>query len=511
MRFRFIYAIITTTFISVLLPMTAIGQTDRYQVLANAPFKNDYPTDATSRTLDEELFFQRAVQTYLWALPAVNMYAMKEGQAKTFGEGYNVMAIFEKRLKANTLITTPNSDVIYGIGFLDLGKDGPMVIEAPPMLQALIDDFWHRAIEGPEIDGVKYYADIGLPGPDKGKGGKYLILPPAYEGEVDEDNYFVYRSRTNGVFVFLRGFFDDPNNLEPAVENMERIKIYPLKGKAKPMDFKHASEIDSNYLFANDASYFSMLDRFIQNDVVDDVDPYMHGMMAAIGIEKGKSFAPSKREKELLDAAAMTAWKMAKNIAANSDREELGIWYKDRQWVAHAKTDLDNFFGAFLDTDFNRLSTGHTDVNAKAHMFINHYSISPGMISSRVGVGAKYTGGYKDSNGDYLVGDHTYKLTLPANVPAKLFWSVTVYDAETAAGLNNGQDYPSIGSRDKPVQNTDGSTTLYFGPNSPKGKEKNWVKTVPGKGWFSLLRLYGPEQVFFDRTWKPGDFEKITQ
>jgi hypothetical protein len=164
-----------------------------------------------------------------------------------------------------------------------------------------------------------------------------------------------------------------------------------------------------------------------------------------------------------------------------------------------------------LDTDFNRLSTGHTDVNAKAHMFINHYSISPGMISSRVGVGAKYTGGYKDSNGDYLVGDHTYKLTLPANVPAKLFWSVTVYDAETAAGLNNGQDYPSIGSRDKPVQNTDGSTTLYFGPNSPKGKEKNWVKTVPGKGWFSLLRLYGPEQVFFDRTWKPGDFEKITQ
>jgi hypothetical protein len=321
----------------------------------------------------------------------------------------------------------------------------------------------------------------------------------------------VYRSRTYGVFVFLRGFFDDPNNLKPAVENMERIKIYPLKGKAKPMDFKHASEIDSNYLFANDASYFSMLDRFIQNDVIDGVDPYMHGMMAAIGIEKGRSFAPSKREKELLDAAAMTAWKMAKNIAANSDREELGIWYKDRQWVAHAKTDLDNFFGAFLDTDFNRLSTGHTDVNAKAHMFINHYSISPGMISSRVGVGAKYTGGYKDSNGDYLVGDHTYKLTLPANVPAKLFWSVTVYDAETAAGLNNGQDYPSIGSRDKPVQNTDGSTTLYFGPNSPKGKEKNWVKTVPGKGWFSLLRLYGPEQVFFDRTWKPGDFEKITQ
>ena len=487
----------------------AVAGTERYKELANAPFKNDYPTKEASRSLDEELYFQRAVQTYLWALPAVNMYAMKEGQAKTFGEGYNVMAIFENRLKANTIITTPNSDVIYGIGFLDVGKDGPMVIDAPPMLQALIDDFWHRPIEGPEIDGVKYYADIGLPGPDKGKGGKYLILPPDYEGKVDEEKYFVYRSRTNGVFVFLRGFFDDPKNLQPAVDNMEKIKIYPLKGKAKPMKFVHASEVDANYLFASDASYFNMLDRFIQNDVVDDVDPYMHGMLAALGIEKGKTFAPTSRQKQLLNAAAQTAWKMAKNISAHSDQLPNGIWYKDRQWVAHGKTELDNFFGAMVDTEYRRLSSGHTDVDAKAHMFINHYSMSPGMFASRVGVGAKYAGAYKDSNGDFLVGDKTYKLDLPSGVPAKLFWSVTVYDATTAAGLNNGQDYPSIGSRDEPVKNADGSTTLYFGPEAPKGKERNWVKTVPGKGWFSLIRLYGPGQAFFDRTWKPGDFVKL--
>ena len=460
-----------------LSPITVMGQADRYQALADQTFKADYPTPEATRTLDEELYFQRAVQTYLWALPAVNMFAMKEGQAKTFGEGYHVMAIFEKRLKPNTLITTPNSDVIYGLGFLDLGKDGPMVIDAPPMLQALIDDFWHRPIEGPEIDGVKYYGDIGLPGPDRGKGGKYLILPPGYEGSVDEDKYFVYRSKTYGVFVFLRGFFKDPNNLQPAVDNMEQIKIYPLKGKAKPMDFQHASEVDANYLFADDASYFSMLDRFVQHDVVDDVDPYMHGMVAAIGIEKGKSFKPTKRQTELLDAAAKTAWKMAKNISANFDREEKAIWYKDRQWVAHTKTDLDNFFGTHLDIEFNRLSTGHTDVNAKAHMFINHYSTSPGMISSRVGLGAKYAGAYKDADGDYLTGDHTYKLNLPADVPANLFWSVTVYDARTAAGLNNGQDYPSIGSPDRPVQNADGSTDLYFGPKAPRGKEKNWIKT----------------------------------
>ena len=356
----------------------AQAEDDHRQNLAKLKFNGGYPTAESSTRLNEELYFQRAVQTYLWALPAVNMFAMKEGQEKTFGEGYNVFAVFEKRLKANTLITTPNSDVIYGIGFLDLGKDGPMVIDAPPKLQGLIDDFWHRPIEGPEVDGVKYFADLGLPGPDKGKGGKYLILPPGFDGEVDEDSYFVYRSRTNGVFVFLRTFFDDPKNLQPAVDNMEQIKIYPLNGKAKPMAFKHASKIDADYLFADDASYFSMLNRFIQGDVTDNVDPYMHGMIATLGIEKGKPFEPTERQKELLNAAAKTAWKMAKNIAANYDQEEKALWYKDRQWIAHAKTDLDNFLGSFLDTSYNRLSTGHTDVNAKAHMFVNHYSMSPG-------------------------------------------------------------------------------------------------------------------------------------
>ncbi|NOR19257.1 MAG: DUF1254 domain-containing protein [Xanthomonadales bacterium] len=509
MKHTFISAMIFMTITIVISPLTAMAQTDHYQALANAPFVEDYPTAETTRTLDEELYFQRAVQTYLWALPAVNMYAMKEGQARTFGEGYNVFAIFEKRLKANTIITTPNSDVIYGIGFLDLGKDGPMVIDAPPMLQALLDDFWHRPLIGPEIDGIQYLGDIGLPGPDKGKGGKYLILPPGYEGEVDENEYFVYRSRTNGVFVFLRGFFDDANNLKPAVENMEKIRIYPLQGEARPMDFKHASDVAANYLFARDASYFEMLNRFIQSDVVDDVDPYMHGVLAMLGIYKGMTFAPNERERELLDAAALTAWKMAKNIAANSDRLRKGLWWEDSFWIAHGKTELDDFMYVILDEEFKDRASKFTDANAKAHMFINHYSISTAMITSRVGIGAKYAGAYKDSNGDYLVGDHSYKITLPANVPARLFWSLTAYDFTTASGLDNGQKYPSIGSRDNPLQNADGSTTIYFAPMAPKGKEKNWVKTVPGKGWFCLIRLYGPDQAFFDRTWIPGDFEKM--
>ncbi len=498
-------AIFTVYFYSLVVPCAVA---DRYQELASLPFKNDYPTSETTITLDEELYFQRAVQTYLWALPAVNMYAMKEGLGKVSGDGYNVMSVFENRLKPNTIITTPNSDVIYGLGFADLSKSGPLVLDAPPNLQALLDDFWHRPLVGPNIGGRQYLGDVGIPGPDRGKGGKYLIIPDDYDGEIDDSKYFVYRSKTNGVFIFVRGFFKSVDDLSPGVKSVEAIKLYPLSGKAKPMMFKHVSEIEANALFPKDSSYYDMLDRFVQSDKIDEVDPYMHGVLATIGIATGKEFKPTARERELLESASLTAWKMAKNIAANFEREYKGLWWKDRQWVAHGKTELDDFMHVLLDEEWRVRSTKHTDVNAKAHMFINHYSISSGMISSVVGLGAKYAGAYKDSDGNYLVGDNTYKITIPGNVPAKLFWSLTAYDFDTAAGLDAGQEYPSLNSLNDLDYSDDGSVTFIFSPDQPENT-KNWIKTVPGKGWFSLIRLYGPDQPFFDRKFKPGDFVKL--
>jgi hypothetical protein len=183
-------------------------------------------------------------------------------------------------------------------------------------------------------------------------------------------------------------------------------------------------------------------------------------------------------------------------------------WYPDRQWLAHVRNGGDDFRES-VDNFYFEVQGGHyTDLDAQLHMFINAYSISPGMMTAIPGVGAKYLEGAKDSDGDFLVGDRAYSLTLPPNIPANLFWSVTAYDATTAAGLDNGQPFPSIGSRDNVEKNADGSVTLHFGPQAPKRKEKNWVRTVPGKGWFTLLRLYGPEQSFFDKAWIPGDFEK---
>jgi hypothetical protein len=184
--------------------------------------------------------FQRAVQTYLWALPALNMYGMKEGSKKIFGQGYNVLPIFKQRLNAETLVTTPNSDVIDAMGYLDLKKDGPLVIEVPPGLQGIIDHFWQRPIssEG-EIEGRQWTGDVGLPGPDKGKGGKYLVIPPDYQGEVPP-GYFVFRSRTYGVFVFWRGFYNiaitpacrlalDLQVVEPAQASLQTATVVALR------------------------------------------------------------------------------------------------------------------------------------------------------------------------------------------------------------------------------------------------------------------------------------------
>nr|MDT0524777.1 hypothetical protein [Streptomyces sp. DSM 41633] len=159
------------------------------------------------------------------------------------------------------------------------------------------------------------------------------------------------------------------------------------------------SDVPANALFAHDASYFDMLNELIQSERLDTVDPYMHGTLAALGIAKGREFAPTDRQHELLGLGAQTAWKMAKNIAAHFDQEQNALWWSDRQWVAHAKTELDDFWHTLLDEQWRDRTTGHTDVNAKAHMFINAYSISSGMMSSIVGMGAKYGAAYKDSNG----------------------------------------------------------------------------------------------------------------
>jgi hypothetical protein len=486
------------------------AQMDRFAALANSPMAENRSTPDAARELRDELLFQRANQTYLWALPLINTLGMKIGSEKVFGAGYNVLPVWKKRLDAKTLVTTPNSDVIYAMNYIDVGRDGPMVLEGPPGLQGILLDFWQRPIPGPVINGRAFFGDVGLPGPDQGKGGKFLIVPLGYDKPVP-DGYFVYRSATNNVFVFLRSFYQDPKNLAPAVAVMEHSRLYPLGGEAtaRPMQYPDASGVPANMLPISDGSVFDQLQLLVDGETDNLADPDWLGMLASLGIVKGKKFNPDMRTREVLDKAARTAYKMSRVIGFE---EAIGgrsfRVYPDRHWVNPIADGTPANPGGALDLAWHRTAGHYLDFDTRIWFFTDYYSISPGMISQIPGKGAKYMVGFNDDDGTPLTGAASYCLKLPPNVPAANFWSLTLYEAENASGLANGQPFPSLGSRDKPVPEADGSTVLYLGPSAPDGKQANWLRTVPGRGFFAILRLYGPTEPAIDKSWKPGDIEK---
>jgi hypothetical protein len=455
--------------------------------LTNLEFPESYPTEQATEILYDEMLFQRATQSVLWSMPAMTLWYMKKGSEVQFGEGSNILPIWKDRLNAKTLVSTPNSDVIYAMGYIDLKKDGPTVIEVPPLLQGILDDFWHRPL-----------TDVGFVGPDKGDGGNYLILPPGFEGEIPE-GYFTFKSKTYNVFVFWRAFIKE-GNIEEPVALMEQTKIYPLSKKDNPptMEFPNGTGQPADMLYPQDYRYFEGLAEFINAEYVGPEDWAMRGMIASLGIKKGTQFSPDEHMKGILKAAATTGMKMAQALRFG-DKLPNTKYYEDRNWH--------NVLNVF-DVEFNQNS--YRDIDAQVGMFKIGYSISPAMVMNMVGKGSKYPFAYRDADDNYLSGGSGYKLHMPANIPAANFWSITLYDASNSSGLDNGQPFPSIGSLDDLEYNDDGSIDLYFAPELPAGvQENNWLRTVPGKGWFTLLRLYSPTQTFFDQTWKPGDFEKI--
>ena len=433
---------------------------------------------------------------------------MRDGFAKSFGTGYNTMAIWEKCLDAKTRITTPNSDLIYGMVFVNLADTGPLVFEAPPKLQGILLDMWQRPIP---VDGGKFFGDVGLPGPDGGAGGKFLILPPGYSGEVPP-GYYVYRSGTNNVFIFLRSFYNDLNNISPAVDVLKASVLYPLgkKDSAEKMKFVDASGKPHDMLPRTDAAAFQQLKYLVDSESSHLADPDWLGMLAGLGIVQGKPFQPDARTRKILDTAAKTAYDTSRVIGlqGKSGSADYRV-YADRQWVNPVNNLATRWPNAPLDLAFLATKGGYRDLDARTWFFTDYYSISPGMVSMTPGKGAFYMIAFNDASGQPLVGANSYKVKLPPNIPAELFWSVTLYEAQNASGLDNGQPFPSLGKLNHPKQDADGSTTLYISPKAPKGEEGNWLATAPGRGFFAILRLYAPAQAAINGSWKPGDIERV--
>lgn len=354
---------------------------------------------------------------------------------------------------------------------------------------------------GPVDDAYFHWVtDVGLTGPDKGKGGKYLFVPPGYKGKLPSSGYFVAKPSTFGNLIFYRSFVKD-GDIAAAVKHVKAsARVYPLSaaGKAPTQTFVNVSGMQMNTIHANTFHFYEELDAVVQHEPGDAFDPEIVGVFASIGIKKGKPFAPDARMKGILTDAIAVANATARAILF-SPRDERVKYYPDRQWGT-----------GFVGGSYAFLNNGERMLDARALFHYYATGITPAMAAARPGTGSAYAYAVRDSMGRYLDGGKTYKITLPAPIPVANFWSFMVYDGQTRSMLETDQKLAGLDSNDKAIKkNADGSVTVWFGPKAPAGQESNWVQTMPGKGWNTLLRLYGPLAPWFDKTWKPGDFERV--
>ncbi|WP_439135312.1 DUF1254 domain-containing protein [Pseudomaricurvus sp.] len=467
-------------------------------------FFDGIPTKETSALVYDNLDFLRGVEAFLNGIPAASVEGLRLGSASLGATNSHQVVYFDKLLDSTPLFLTGNTSTVYAIPFLDLKKDGPTVVEIPAGAgPGTVNDAYFR-----------FVVDMGAPGPDKGKGGMYLILPPDYKGDlegpiggksqvIDGETYFVAKSTSYVNWLALRGFLIDGKPDTAAKMWREGLKIYPLSRKDNPpkMEFISASGKAFNTVHANDYEFYEELHTVIEREPIEMLDPELRGLFASIGIQKGRPFAPNTRMKKILTESVAVANATARSLLWD-ERNQEEFLYKGSYWK---KGYVGNNYQFLKDEGM-----GGRNLDARTHFYYLATVNTPAMAMEIVGAGSQYAWGYLDSDGNHLDGSKTYKLNIPKDAPALKFWSVVVYDPQTRSELQTDQTFPSKQSqRDKLIANKDGSIDLYFGPKAPAGKEANWTQTIPGKGWFSLLRLYSPTEAWFNKTWRPGDIELV--
>jgi hypothetical protein len=452
-------------------------------------FFDGVPTDDTVQKVYDNLDRMRGVDVFLNCLPGASMFAIRRGLQSIGQRESHQITIFDKLMSSESLYLTANTSTLYAFPFLDLKSDGPTVAEIPPGMLGAFNDMWFR-----------YVGDVGPAGPDKGKGGKYLVLPPGYKGDVPE-GYFVVRPRTFGVWIFLRGSV--AKGLDAAVKNFEdKLRVYTLATKDDPpkMEFISGSAKSFNTISPNDFSVYEDLNQLVQEEPIESLDAERRGQLAAIGIVKGQPFNPDPRMKSLLTEAAAIGNATARAI----------VWYPRVDGAKIYKDSESAWVMAFAGKDVFFDVNGARNLDARTMFYYAYTAVTPAMAVSRPGLGSDYGIAYLDSKKQALDGAKTYKLHLPPNVPVNNFWAVTLYDTQTRSMLQTDQPFPTVGSQSEGFeQNADGSYDVYFGPEAPAGKDANWLQTIPGKSWFIILRMYGPLQAWIDQTWRPGEIELV--
>lgn len=461
-------------------------------------FVDGVPTEATARLAFDNLDFLRGVEVFLNLMPAASVEAIRRSSVSLGATKSNQATIYDQLADSNPLLLTANTDTVYAFSVLDLETDGPTVVEVPPGSgPGTLNDAFFR-----------FVVDMGAPGPDRGKGGKYLIVPADYTGDLPKDvkdggDYYIARSPSYVNMVFLRGFLVDGKPDAASKMFREGFKVYSLSKANNPpkMEFINSSKQAFNTVHANNFEFFKELDHVFQKEPIDFIDPELRGLVASIGIRKGKEFSPDERMTKILTDAVAVGNASARSISFRN-RDPRSLLYPNSHWRS-----------GFIGDDYRWLGgdgLSGRDLDARISFFYQATVNTPAMAAKLVGKGSQYAVSSADATGEPFDGAKNYRLNIPKDVPAKDFWSVVIYDPQTRSELQTSQPFPSKNNkRDKLITNADGSIDLFFGPKPPEGKEANWMQTVPGKGWFTIFRLYGPLDTWFDKTWKPGEIEPV--
>jgi hypothetical protein len=460
-------------------------------------FENGFPTEETAEKLFDEMDYQRAVQAFLWAYPPVSFESIRIVTKRDLGADLNDMVIADNFADPKGIWLTANDTTIYALANIDLGKSGPVVVEIPPgAIVGMIDDFWQRSV-----------SDVGLPGPDGAKGGKFLLLPPDYKGEVPQAGYHVLHGTMNNHNVMVRGIVVNGDK-DAAVANVRRVKVYPLSESSnpKPNKFVSMSGKVMDTTPPKGLAFWERLSGFINNNPVHARDLFYMGMLKPLGLEKGKEFKPDARQRAILEDAAEMGDAMGRAMLFEGP---------DRFRQVGEGLGVDPFPGSNWHWVFQVNPVQQTDaygqIDERLHYTYGAIYTTPALGVMKAGPGGNYVQAFKDKDGKRLDGGKSYRLHVPANAPAEAFWSLTLYDSATRSMIQNPANDSARSSLDKLETNADGSVDLYFGPagSAPAGLEANWIETVPGKGFYPMFRFYSPKAGLFDGTWKLPDVEAV--
>jgi hypothetical protein len=439
--------------------------------------------------LKERAVYRRAVEAAIWGMPAVNYELMVQAMVRA-GGGFNQVVYWPRLLDWKNQTLTPNPDVIYLMPFFDTKEVGPVVLEVPPADHGLFNgsvmSCWQAAID-----------DIGPCGLDKGKGGKYLVLPPGYDIKRVPAGYIPLPSDTYRGYALLRSLLKSGSDADiaKAVAYAKRLELYPMSQAKNPPAtvFVDASHEVFDATIPYDLRFFESLDRMIQAEPWLERDKAIIDQLKTIGIERGKPFQPdAKTQRTLGDAMPEVRALLDNNL------ERVPPFYEGGQWFFPATEELHQNVMSFFRTP----DSYPVDARAMTYTFAF-------FSGKHVGETQHYLMTTRDKNGLPLAGNASYRVTVPANAPVTQYWSMTVYNRETHTFIRNAQWLGRSSQTPGLEKNADGSTDIHFGPTPPAGKTSNWIPTDPSSRFEVLARFYGPRKPLFDKSWRLGDLEKV--